>query len=333
MKTKIGLVLAGGGALGAYQAGVAKYLAEISFQPHIIAGTSIGALNGAVLASNKDFKQSSNLLWHLWDEVGNANVIRLNSTSLVLLVSYLTQITIPTFRNWYLGILKHLNYEYKNSVFDPKPVEQFLRKAVKFDDLKNGIDLWVAVFPSMKLPFLRYYLAQLAIDVLRAKAGQEAHWLRVQDAKDEEQAYSILLASAAIPLAFPEREINGISYVDGAIADNVPLGALAKEGCTHAIIVHLGNGEIWNRNDFPNQAIIEIRAKESFNKSGIPLFGDAHCRLDFSLENIRKLRECGYRDAEEMLTPILHAYSVENNYKSSLTELSSSTRLLLEDQL
>ena len=148
-----------------------------------------------------------------------------------------------------------------------------------------------------------------------------------------EQAYSILLASAAIPLAFPQRQVNGVSYVDGAIADNVPLGALAKEGCTHAIVVHLGNGEIWNRNDFPNQAIIEIRAKESFNKLGIPLLGEACFRLDFSLENISKLKECGYRDAEEILKPILQAYSVEKNYKSSLTELSSSTKLLLEDQL
>ena len=56
-EVKIGLVLAGGGAKGAYQSGVVKYLAEIDFAPHIIAGTSIGALNGAILASNTSFKQ------------------------------------------------------------------------------------------------------------------------------------------------------------------------------------------------------------------------------------------------------------------------------------
>jgi NTE family protein len=47
--TQVGLVLVGGGAKGAYQAGALKYLAEeTAIEPQIIAGTSIGALNGAV---------------------------------------------------------------------------------------------------------------------------------------------------------------------------------------------------------------------------------------------------------------------------------------------
>lgn len=44
MISKTGLVLAGGGAKGAYQASAVKYLAEIDFKPQLIAGTSIGAL-------------------------------------------------------------------------------------------------------------------------------------------------------------------------------------------------------------------------------------------------------------------------------------------------
>lgn len=54
-KIKIGLVLAGGDAKGAYQSGLVKYLAEIDFAPLMIAGTSIGALNGAILASGTSF--------------------------------------------------------------------------------------------------------------------------------------------------------------------------------------------------------------------------------------------------------------------------------------
>jgi len=45
-------------ALPKARTGMVKHLAEIDFAPHIIAGTSIGALNGALLASNKSFKQS-----------------------------------------------------------------------------------------------------------------------------------------------------------------------------------------------------------------------------------------------------------------------------------
>ena len=46
---KFGLVLAGGGAKGAYQVGALKYIAELGIVPQIIADTSIGALNGAIL--------------------------------------------------------------------------------------------------------------------------------------------------------------------------------------------------------------------------------------------------------------------------------------------
>ncbi len=63
----VGLVLVGGGAKGAYQAGALRYLAELDFSPHIIAGTSIGALNGAVLAANKPLKQAVQRLDELWD--------------------------------------------------------------------------------------------------------------------------------------------------------------------------------------------------------------------------------------------------------------------------
>src|ERR1700684_623598 len=49
---RVALVLQGGGALGAYQAGVYEALAEGGIQTHWIAGVSIGAINGAIIAGN-----------------------------------------------------------------------------------------------------------------------------------------------------------------------------------------------------------------------------------------------------------------------------------------
>ena len=48
----IALVLQGGGALGAYQAGVYEALAEADIQPNWVAGVSIGAINAAIIAGN-----------------------------------------------------------------------------------------------------------------------------------------------------------------------------------------------------------------------------------------------------------------------------------------
>ena len=48
---KIGLALAGGGALGAYEVGAHKFLEEQGYKFDIITGTSIGALNGAFITT------------------------------------------------------------------------------------------------------------------------------------------------------------------------------------------------------------------------------------------------------------------------------------------
>lgn len=59
---KNALVLSGGGGRGAYHVGVLKFLEEHEWYPHIVAGTSIGAVNGAAIASG----HNANSLWALW---------------------------------------------------------------------------------------------------------------------------------------------------------------------------------------------------------------------------------------------------------------------------
>ncbi|WP_031487630.1 patatin-like phospholipase family protein, partial [Streptomyces bicolor] len=64
---RIGLVLAGGGAKGAYELGVLDCMAEMGAQVSAIAGTSIGALNGAVLASEETFFHGVEQLARFWE--------------------------------------------------------------------------------------------------------------------------------------------------------------------------------------------------------------------------------------------------------------------------
>jgi len=332
MNPKIGLVLAGGGAKGAYQAGAIKYLAEIDFVPHIIAGSSIGALNGAVLAANLPFRQAADRLDLLWTDLGAANIIQPDRGAIAQLASYIIQTSLPTFGAWATKLLESIGiFANTKSVFDPEPIETFLRRAVDAQQLRDGIELWVAVFPSLNIPRFRYDPAMLVIDMIRAKMGQDAHWLHVQNANRDRQLYDILLASAAIPLAFPQREINGNIYVDGGFADNVPLGALAAQGCTHAIVIHLENGAVWNRHKFPNQTVIEIRPQDPINKSELPLYGDAITFLDFSRDRIELLKQRGYADAKACLEPILKTLTVERDRKTSLNLLQVRTQQIADD--
>jgi len=332
MNLKIGLVLAGGGAKGAYQAGAIKYLAEIDFVPHIIAGSSIGALNGAVLAANLPFRQAADRLDLLWTDLGAANIIQPDRGEIAQLASYIIQTSLPTFGAWATKLLESIGiFSNTKSVFDPEPIETFLRRAVDAQQLRDGIELWVAVFPSLNIPRFRYDPAMLVIDMIRAKMGQDAHWLHVQNANSDRQLYDILLASAAIPLAFPQREINGNIYVDGGFADNVPLGALAAQGCTHAIVIHLENGAVWNRHKFPNQTVIEIRPQDPINKSELPLYGDAITFLDFSRDRIELLKQRGYADAKACLEPILKTLTIERDRKTSLNLLQVRTQQIADD--
>ena len=307
-KNKIGLVLAGGGAKGAYQSGVVKYLAEIDFSPHIIAGTSIGALNGAILASNTSFKQSGDRLWQLWKELGEANIINWQ------LVKYPLQ-----------SLAQYLLLSEEDASFcDPNPLDQFLRYAIKPQQLRAGIELWVAAFPSAHNFLPSTHKAGQIVptigNVFTSFCGQSAEYIHVQSAETDEEIYQILLASAAIPLAFKSRKIDGKHYVDGWLGDNVPLQALANRGCTHAIVIHLGNGELWNRHEFPNQTIIEIRPTEDM--------GGLNKLLDFSPERIQLLQKWGYQDAKRILEPILQTLIIERSRQESFARLQETSKRL-----
>jgi NTE family protein len=65
---RVALVLQGGGALGAYQAGVFQALDEHGFTPDWVGGTSIGAINGAIIAGNAPSQRLENLK-RFWNAV------------------------------------------------------------------------------------------------------------------------------------------------------------------------------------------------------------------------------------------------------------------------
>jgi NTE family protein len=332
IKPTFGLVLTGGGAKGAYQAGALKYIAEIGLAPQIIAGTSIGALNGAVLASSRNFSEGVSRVNDLWEKLGKTKVICPNVGLVAKMASYAARFTIPTFSGWITEFLEAAGViESTNCIFDPRPIENFLREAVIPSRLRNGIELWVTAFPSLHIPGVDYDILMVAIDLFRASTGTKAHWLRVQDCDDDATLYTLLLASAAIPLVFPKRAVGNQFYVDGGLVDNVPLGALSTRGITHAIVIHLENGSVWSRHNFSNQTVIEIRPVDLINNDNSPIVGDLTTLLDFNSERIALLKERGYKDAQYYLEPILQTLLLVRNQRDAHESLIRSTQRLIDD--
>jgi NTE family protein len=272
-------------------------------------------------------------LSELWDNLGQADVIRPSAGTITQVLGYAARTATPNFSRWAIAFLNATGFlEETRSIFDPKPIEKFLREAVDPVQLRRGIELWITAFPALKIPGVDYDLLTTAIDLLRAQTGTKAHWLRVQDYDEDETLYTLLLASAAIPLAFPQRAVNGQFYVDGGLADNVPLGALAARGITHAIVIHLENGSVWDRHDFPNQTIIEIRPVELINKSNAPLLEDLTTFLDFSPERITLLKQRGYADAKYHLEPIMQTLLTVLRRRMAQVSLIGSTQRLSHDE-
>jgi NTE family protein len=301
---KFGLVLVGGGAKGAYQAGAIKYLSEkINFVPDIIAGTSIGALNGAILASHQPFPEAVRRLNDIWDKEIDQNKI--------------------------LEAIDPL-FPIKTALLKPEFIENLLYKNVEPNALRNGIELWVTVFPSIKIPV--FGIGASAIQALgnfvSATAGKKPDWRSVKNIADKQDLYNLILASAAIPVAFPARTVEGQLYCDGFLGDNIPVKPLAVRGCKYVIVIHLCSEEIFYSSNFPDTAIIEIRPRKSTTRSGTPIIGSLSSVLDFSPKRIAELKQCGEEDAQYFIEYIFDKLKIWKEWHESHEEILASAERL-----
>jgi NTE family protein len=317
----IGLVLAGGGAKGAYQAGAVQLLAERGFAPDLIAGTSIGALNAAVLLSEPTFREGARRLTETWDELGRSEVVRPSVSGAVGLIALAGLLAVvPTMAA--IGLTRRL------SLLDPAPIERLVRRAVDPARVRSSsIEAWVAIFPSLRLPLID---AGLAGDLLARWAGAGVEWRRLQDLAGDGQVFELLLASAALPIAFPRRKLGGRHYIDGGLADNAPLGALVRRGCTAAVVIHLDNAGTWDRRAERHAGlpIVEIRPRRPIQASEAPAVGRVAALLDFTAARLDELRRRGYEDARATVEPIVEKLGALRDLRSTGRRLAESTQRL-----
>lgn len=202
------LVLQGGGALGAYQAGAYEALAEAGFMPDWVAGISIGAINGAIIAGNKPEDRVTRLK-QFWEKVSSGLQGTLpafedyfrpffNETSANLAASFgVPGFFSPRFPSSYFqpkGTLEAI------SLYDTTPLIGTLTELVNFDYLKdNGPRLSVG-----------------AVDIV---SGNFEYF----DSTKRELGVKHIMASGALPPAFAPVEIDNRHYWDGGIVSNTPI--------------------------------------------------------------------------------------------------------------
>ena len=213
---KIALVLSGGGAKGAFEAGVVSAMYQAGIEPTIFSGTSAGALNSAALASG----MSSDQLEELWRSLGPEDVFRLRSD-----LRHLIHVKDALDRHVHNLADRFLHTIGWTWLLDTTPLRETLIKALGSERVPVVDDKVLSVS---------------AIDVL---SGRLARFASREPPRSDDRVQVVdfsvdhLLASSAIPLLFPPVEIAGAKYWDGGLLSNTPLAAALAYRPDAAIVV------------------------------------------------------------------------------------------------
>lgn len=265
---KIGLVLAGGGARGAYQIGVWKGLKEIGIDKYIsvVSGTSIGALNAVLFCQgNLDIAEE------LWCNISNDKILPADQLELIK-----------------KGILLTIGSKNLNLI------KKYIPKAIEGGDISRD-GLLDIINSSIELNSINRnkkicYATCTEIPKIEAKYFKLNNY-------NEEGIKKILLATSALPLVYGSEDIEGRRYLDGGIVDNLPIQPVYGEGCDIIIVVPLDKNICLNRKLYPNAKIVMIRPSEIEDGfEGI---------IDFNGDNARSKIKIGYDDVINQIVPII----------------------------
>ena len=209
------LVLQGGGALGAYQAGAYEALAEFGYQPDWVAGISIGAINAALIAGNV-VAQRVNRLRQFWEGVSSRLLAKpmaagadiramFNEASAALVAT----MGIPGFfaPRAPFSLLSTRGTPEATSVYDTKPLRETLEALVDFNLINAG---------GMRL----------SVGAVNVASGNFIYFDNTQGRLRPEH----VMASGALPPGFPAIIIDGEAYWDGGLVSNSPLQYVLDDG-------------------------------------------------------------------------------------------------------
>jgi NTE family protein len=228
----VGLVLAGGGARGAYEIGaLAELLPALEDdQPQILIGTSIGALNAACLAANAHLEveqrmEAAKALWRSL-RLGDALEPIVSFAEAGRFVSALGEV---------LGVRGARLF----SLLDPAPLADTLEQRIDFEQLRQNIGTKLhamAVVATSGVTNLSVVFHQGGVH----PAADELRGIRYVETELTEQH---VLASAAIPVAFPAVEVEDRRapgwYFDGGTRLNTPIKPAKALGAERVIVVAL----------------------------------------------------------------------------------------------
>ncbi|AGH95545.1 patatin-like phospholipase family protein [Pseudobdellovibrio exovorus] len=224
MSHKTALILSGGGARGAYQAGVLKGLSEIlpekkksPFQ--IISGVSAGAINSVKLASElESFSNAIERMTFLWSQMTPDQVFKTDLLSV-------NRLSLGLFGSGSKGF---------DALLDTAPLNQLLNAHCDFSGIKRNIDsgnLESLIITSNN------YNSGAATSFIQSSSSKLTWKESRRIAQLSEINSDHIMASAAIPMLFPAIRIGSQYYGDGCVRNNTPCSPAIRMGADKLFVV------------------------------------------------------------------------------------------------
>jgi NTE family protein len=240
---QIVLVLQGGGALGAYQVGVYQALHETGIEPDWVIGTSIGAINAALICGNRPDQRLERLndFWRRIEQrAPGAGWFELLGMGTLFANLCTVSQGIPSFfvpqAATIGGSMAAVGVETA-SYYSTSPLRDTLRELVDFD-------------------YLRECRTRLTVGAVNARSGH----MRYFDSRDERLAVEHVMASGALPPAFGAVRIDGEPYWDGGPYSNTPIEAVLDDKPRRDALIFAVN--VWHQTAPEPTSIMQVIARQ-----------------------------------------------------------------------
>jgi NTE family protein len=301
------LCFSGGNTLGAYHAGAYQALHEHGIEPGRIAGASIGAVTGALIAGNPRDQRLARLK-AFWEMASDLSVPLLGASNKrwSALQALLTGRP-GLFRPSFPGMMSALPFPVRDvSLLDTRPQRDTLQRLIDFHRLKSN-----------EVPLL--------VTAINAESGEDV----VFDSRKIEIEVDHLMASTALPIVFPPVVIGDQTFFDPGLSANLPLRPLfAQEPDADVVCIcfdlfsargHLHaslEGVVgrmtdlifasqtrhaltdfknrFSRSDGPHITIIHVPYRDEAKEIGLKTF-------DYSRTSINARWEAGYRNSRRLI--------------------------------
>lgn len=218
------IALEGGGAKGAYQVGAWRALEEAGIRYNAVSGTSVGALNGAMMAM-RDLTNAEKL----WKDIRFSQVMNVDDETM-------NRIMTRNFENLgqFLEAVRTIRDIIRDGGLNVDPLRKLLAEWVDEEKIRScGVEFFLATY---------------------SLTDREPKDVTASELAEGELA-GMLLASAYFP-AFKQEQIGGKNYTDGGVYDVIPITPLIKNGYRDIIAIRLNGVGIERRVKIPEDVTV-----------------------------------------------------------------------------